>query len=68
MVFLLLGYISGYKSIRKKHFDIFLQNESLMKIIKGNNQGKLDIWSSKKTDDFLRYLKWEAFTLGYYIT
>lgn len=27
-----------------------------------------DIWDNKKSDDFLRYLKWEAFQYGYFIT
>ena len=24
-----------------------------------------DVWHNKNSDDFLRYLKWECFTIGY---
>ena len=32
-----------------------------------DNQGSMDIWSGKDSDDFLRYLKWEAYTFGFYL-
>mmetsp|Transcript_9104 Transcript_9104/g.13878 ORF Transcript_9104/g.13878 Transcript_9104/m.13878 type:complete len:223 (+) Transcript_9104:542-1210(+) len=28
----------------------------------------MDIWSNKDTDDFLKYLKWEAFNFGYFLS
>jgi uncharacterized membrane protein (DUF106 family) len=61
IIFLFLASIYKYKSIRKKVFD-----ERDRYIL--NNQHKLDVWSSKNSDDFLRYLKWEAFTIGFYLT
>jgi len=61
VIFLFMASIYKYKSIRKKQFD-----ERDKYIL--NNQHKLDVWSSKNSDDFLRYLKWEAFTIGYYLS
>jgi hypothetical protein len=58
-IFMLLANCVKYKSIRKKPNDM---NEGLQ------NQHKLDVWRSIRTDDYLRYLKWEAFTVGFYIT
>ena len=31
-----------------------------------NNEDYTSLWNSKDSDDFLRYLKWEAFTYGYF--
>jgi len=60
VLFLLLASLFKYKSLRKKQFDV--RDKYLL-----NNQHKFDIWSSKNSDDFLRYLKWEAFTIGFYM-
>ena len=27
-----------------------------------------DIWHNKNSDDFLRYIKWESFNFGFYLT
>ena len=58
-LFLFLGYWFKYKSIRKgKIDDNFVTNTDHYN----------SLWSSKNSDDFLRYLKWEAFTYGYLFT
>ena len=64
VVFLFFGFIIKYKSILKRF------NESLHENLRGrdmNNQNQVDLWSGRKSDDFLRYLKWEAFYLSYFI-
>ena len=57
-IFLFLGYWFKYKSIRKGKID---DNFS----INSSQEYYNSLWSSKNSDDFLRYLKWEAFTYGY---
>ena len=34
-------------------------------IFKTYSNEERDIWRDSKTDDFLRFMKWEAFTVGY---
>jgi len=58
-IFLMFANCVKYKSIQKKEAD-----DEYMR----NNQHRTDIWGSKNSDDFLRYLKWEAFTVGFYLT
>jgi hypothetical protein len=58
MLFLFCSFWIKFKSIRKKKYD-FLQEdgiESEIKLMDFNG-----VWNSKDSDDFLRYLKWEAF-------
>ena len=66
MVFLLGAYIRKYKSLWKGSYDSAhsgfeaLKDKDMLEdnSISVNND---DLWNGKKTDDFLRYLKWEAF-------
>ena len=58
MLFLFGAFWLKFKSIRKKKYD-YLQEQGIEDEIK-----KMDfngVWNTKDTDDFLRYLKWEAF-------
>lgn len=62
MLFLFCAYWIKFKSIRKQKYDLMnsdgIETEINLKDFNG-------IWNSKDSDDFLRYLKWEAFTFGY---
>ena len=64
IVFLFFTQCVQYKSVRKKNYD----SQSKMMTTDKDNQHQLDIWSGIESDDFLRYLKWEAYTFGFYLT
>ena len=49
----------------KETSQVELVTEDDMEIVEATDR---DIWDNKKSDDFLRYLKWEAFQYGYFIT
>ena len=63
--FLFWGYWFKFKSIRKSNYDdISEANRELQSL----NEDYTSLWNSKDSDDFLRYLKWEAFTYGYFFS
>ena len=68
MVFLYLAYWVKFKSIRKQKYDLLkVEHEEEIEV----EAKALDfngIWNNKSSDDFLRYLKWEAFNYGYFFT
>jgi hypothetical protein len=42
----------------KEASQVEFETQSEMEIVEATDR---DIWDNKKSDDFLRYLKWEAF-------
>lgn len=78
MLFMLLAYLFKYKSIIKNCGDDLVDrvsenNDKFKNVLQSRKSTSLDsqdisprdIWSNKKSDDYLRYLKWEAFNFSY---
>jgi len=46
-------------------FSYFRKRKGVFSNKKPGSEGVIDIFRRRKTSDYLRYLKWEAFTYGY---
>ena len=64
MLFIATAYCRKYKSISKHSYDASFAGFKNYSEIRDEVVGTLtydDIWNNKKSDDYLRYFKWEAF-------
>ena len=63
MIFLLMAYFKKYESLWKGKHDLAFHQFKNQEISEESREALTndDIWNGKKSDDFLRYLKYEAF-------
>lgn len=70
--FMIFAYFKKYKSMTKSTSDILVEKTQKDQKYEGSDLyervQKDDLWNNKKSDDFLRYLKFEAFNFGYLLT
>lgn len=72
IIFLAVGYWTKYKSIFMKTLEEKIKDQDYKNLTQESKAklkvARVDFWEFKNKNDFLRYLKFEAFKLGYLLS